>query len=135
MNHIRFDWDKEKNSANQKKHGISFEEAQSVFVDENALMIHDPDHSGDEDRFILLGLSSALRLLVVSHTYREGDDIIRLISARKATSLERAQYDRRWRLMRKQYDFSKARRNPYAKRLKKQVTSRRRLTMNWRPAA
>ena len=54
MGHIRFDWDKEKNIANQKKHGISFEEAQSVFVDENALLIHDPDHSGEEDRFILL---------------------------------------------------------------------------------
>ena len=70
MDHISFDWDKEKNLANQKKHGISFEEAQSVFVDENALLIHDPDHSGDEDRFILLGLSSSIHLMVVCHCYR-----------------------------------------------------------------
>jgi len=60
MNNIRFDWDKEKNTANHKKHGIFFDEAQTVFVDENALMIHDPDHSGDEDRFILLGLSASI---------------------------------------------------------------------------
>ena len=76
-------WDKEKNITNQKKHGISFEEAQSVFVNENALLIHDPDNSGDEDRFILLGLSASVRLMIVCHCYRENDDIIRLISARQ----------------------------------------------------
>ena len=73
MEHIRFDWDKEKNLSNQKKHGISFEEAQTVFIDENALMIHDPDHSGDEDRFILLGLSASIRLMVVCHCYESAD--------------------------------------------------------------
>ncbi|MBI4825710.1 MAG: BrnT family toxin [Nitrospirae bacterium] len=92
MDHIRFDWDKEKNLSNQKKHGISFEEAQSVFVDENALMIHDPDHSDEEDRFILLGLSSSIRLMVVCHCYRENDEVIRIISARKATRTEQKRY-------------------------------------------
>ena len=95
MDHIRFDWDKEKNIANQRKHGISFEEAQSVFVDENALMIYDPDHSGKEDRFILLGLSASIRLLVVCHCYRKDDDIIRIISARKATHMEQKRYWKR----------------------------------------
>jgi uncharacterized DUF497 family protein len=95
MDHIRFDWDKEKNIANLKKHGISFEEAQSVFVDENALMIHDPDHSSDEDRFILLGLSASIRLMVVCHCYRESDDVIRIISARKATRTEQRRYWKR----------------------------------------
>ena len=95
MGHISFDWDKEKNIANQKKHGISFEEAQSVFVDENALMIYDPDHSGNEDRFILLGLSASIRLLVVCHCYRKDDDIIRIISARKATHMEQKRYWKR----------------------------------------
>jgi len=95
MDHIRFDWDKEKNIANQRKHGISFEEAQSVFVDENALMIYDPDHSGNEDRFILLGLSASIRLLVVCHCYRKDDDIIRIISARKATRMEQKRYWKR----------------------------------------
>ena len=95
MDHISFDRDKEKNLANQKKHGISFEEAQSVFVDENALLIHDPDHSGDEDRFILLGLSSSIHLMVVCHCYREKDDVIRIISARKATRTEEKRYWKR----------------------------------------
>jgi len=95
MGHISFAWDKEKNIANKKKHGISFEEAQSVFVDENALMIHDPDHSCDEDRFILLGLSASIRLMVVCHCYREDDDIIRIISARKATRIEQKRYWKR----------------------------------------
>ena len=95
MDHIRFIWDKEKNIINQRKHGISFEEAQSVFVDENALMIYDPDHSGKEDRFILLGLSASIRLLVVCHCYRKDDDIIRIISARKATRMEQKRYWKR----------------------------------------
>jgi len=94
---LRFEWDARKDAANRRKHGISFVEAETVFSDENALLLDDPGHSASEDRFVLLGLSSVLRLLVVSHTYREGDDIIRLISARKATRAERAQYDQRWR--------------------------------------
>lgn len=96
MTNISFEWDESKSSLNKKKHGISFEEAQTVFVDGNALLIHDPDHSDEEDRFILLGLSSNLRILVVCHCYRKNDEIIRIISARKATRLEQKQYWKRW---------------------------------------
>ena len=82
---MRFEWDAEKASINQKKHGVTFEEAQTVFGDYDALRIFDPDHSEDEDRFILLGMSAVLRILVVCHCYRENDEKIRIISARKAT--------------------------------------------------
>lgn len=92
MAHIAFEWDREKNSSNQKKHGISFDEAQTVFVDENALLIHDPDHSGEEDRFVLLGLSANLQMLLVCHCYRKTDEVIRIISARKATRSEQKRY-------------------------------------------
>ena len=98
MSELRFEWDPRKDAANRRKHGVSFTEGETVFSDSKALLLGDPDHSTDEDRFLLLGLSSALRLIVVSHTYREGDDVIRLISAREATRAERAQYVRRWRL-------------------------------------
>ena len=96
MAELRFDWDDRKNAHNSHKHGISFEEAETVFLDEQALLIFDPDHSGDEERFILLGLSSAWRTLVVCHCYRRQGDVIRLISARRANRLERKQYDARW---------------------------------------
>jgi uncharacterized protein len=92
MKWLSFSWDARKNASNRKKHGISFEEAQTVFEDENALLIDDPDHSIDEDRFILLGLSARPRILVVCHCYREQDDVIRIISARKATRPEQIQY-------------------------------------------
>ena len=95
MPHLTFDWDKGKNLSNQKKHGISFEEAQTVFVDEYALLMHDPDHSTEEDRFILLGLSAKLRVLIVCHCYHRGDAVIRIISARKATRMEQNQYWKR----------------------------------------
>ena len=75
-----------------RKHGVSFEEARTVFFDENAKVINDPDHSESEDRFILLGVSSALRLLLVCHCYRQGDSVIRIISARKASPRESKQY-------------------------------------------
>jgi hypothetical protein len=77
------------------RYGVSFEEAESVFVDERALLIQDRDHSSDEDRFILLGMSARLRILTVCHCYRENDDVIRLISARKANRLERRAYLKR----------------------------------------
>jgi uncharacterized protein len=93
MKEIEFVWDEDKNLSNQKKHRISFEEAKSVFYDENARLIADPDHSGNEDRFILLGLSFSLRLLVVVHVYREDDEMIRIISARKATNNESKIYN------------------------------------------
>ena len=83
-----------KDAYNQEKHGISFEEAKSVFYDENARLINDPDHSKEEDRFILLGLGSSLRLLVVCPCYRENESIIRIISARKATKSEARNYPR-----------------------------------------
>ena len=92
MNYIKFEWDKTKNESNITKHKISFEEAKSVFYDENARLIADPDHSDSEDRFILLGMTSQLKILVVSHTYREDDEIIRIISARKATKNESKYY-------------------------------------------
>lgn len=97
MADLRFEWDPDKNKQNQRKHGVTFEEAESVFSDDQGLFMSDPDHSEDEDRFILLGLSSALRSLVVCHCYREGEDVVRIISARKANPSERRQYNRRWK--------------------------------------
>lgn len=97
MKKPRIGWDEAKNAINQRKHGISFDEASTVFADEHALLLSDPDHSTEEDRFILLGFSASLRILVVCHCYRRGEDIIRIISARKATKLERATYSERWR--------------------------------------
>ncbi|HET8649709.1 MAG TPA: BrnT family toxin, partial [Gemmatimonadales bacterium] len=88
MTELRFAWDRAKAAANQAKHGVTFAEAQTVFADEGALLIDDPDHSAEEDRFILLGLSAQLRVLVVVHCYRESDSLIRLISARRANRLE-----------------------------------------------
>jgi uncharacterized DUF497 family protein len=98
MGELRFDWDPAKAAGNERKHGITFAEAETVFSDEHALSLDDPDHSsGDEERFILLGLSAGLRVLVVVHCYRTPDDVIRLISARKATLAERKHYTARWR--------------------------------------
>ena len=92
MSTLRFEWDARKATANAKKHGVSFEEAKSVFADEQAKLIDDPDHSEDEDRFVLLGVSSALRLLLVCHCYRREGNVIRIISARKATVTESRSY-------------------------------------------
>jgi hypothetical protein len=89
---IEFKWDSQKAESNTKKHGISFEEAKTVFHDEKALLIHDPDHSEMEDRFILLGMSHKIRLLVVCHCYPEREDTIRIISARKASKNEQIRY-------------------------------------------
>jgi uncharacterized DUF497 family protein len=91
---LRFEWDPRKSRANRLKHGVTFEEAETVFLDDRALLIDDPDHSDSEDRFVLLGLSAALRALVVCHCYRHGGDVIRIISARKADPSERALYSR-----------------------------------------
>ncbi len=89
---IQFIWDENKNQSNKRKHGISFDEASTAFTDENGRVIFDPEHSEDEDRFILLGLDCSLRLLVVCHCYRENENTIRIISARKATTNETKQY-------------------------------------------
>ena len=96
MHDIRFEWDKAKAALNKRKHGVSFEEAQTVFYDEHAIEFFAPDHSDREDRFIMLGLSFKLRLLVVCHCVREAQSVIRIISARKATRRE-AEHDRRKR--------------------------------------
>lgn len=90
---LRFEWDERKNKRNRRKHGIWFEEAQSVFDDSHGRLFYDPEHSEDEERFILLGVSSAARILVVVHCYKESDSLIRIISARKATKKEARLYE------------------------------------------
>jgi len=85
---IIFEWDIQKNRSNIEKHGVSFEEARTVFFDENAIEFFDPEHSETEDRFLMLGFSAHLRILVICHRYRENDSMIRIISARKATNKE-----------------------------------------------
>lgn len=92
MKELQFDWDPKKAKANQKSHGVTFEEAQTTFYDEWAILYDDPDHSQDEDRFLLLGLSVGARTLIVSHCYREHDAVIRIISARKADREEQKEY-------------------------------------------
>ncbi len=92
MEELIFEWDKPKENANVRKHGVSFEEARSAFFDGHAVVFFDPDHSGDEDRFILLGLSIKLRTLVVCHCFREEETVIRMISARKADKEEEQEY-------------------------------------------
>jgi hypothetical protein len=92
MDGIRFEWDPKKNRLNKARHGVSFEEAKTAFFDEHARIIADPEHSDDEERLILLGLSIDLRVLVVCHCHRESDRIIRIISARKADPSERGEY-------------------------------------------
>ena len=91
---MRFDWDEQKNKANRTKPGVWFEEAQSVFSDPHARVFHDPEHSEEEERFLLLGLSSAVRVLVVVHCYRESDSVVRIISARKAIKREIRFYEK-----------------------------------------
>jgi len=97
MADLRFEWAPSKDRSNQRKHGVSFDEASTVFVDERALLISDPDHSDDEDRFVLLGLSASLRVLLVCHCYRSSEEVIRIISARKAGRSERSLYRERWK--------------------------------------
>lgn len=94
MNELRFEWDNHKEKVNIQKHGVSFDEARSAFYDENAIQFFDPDHSDNEDRFILLGISFKLRVLVVCHCFRESETIVRIVSARKADSNEEVEY---WR--------------------------------------
>ena len=93
MSNIKFLWDEKKNQSNIKKHGVHFDEAKSVFYDDNARLIHDPDSSDTEERFILLGLSKILNILVVIHCYYENISVIRIISARKATKNEKNEYE------------------------------------------
>lgn len=92
MKTIRFEWDIEKAKLNLEKHGVSFNEAETVFYDEQAIQFYDDDHSEWEDRFLMLGLSSKLKLLLVCHCFRENESVIRIISARKATKTEANHY-------------------------------------------
>ncbi len=99
MDSIKFEWDNNKAQINIEKHGISFDEASTVFADEDAVLFDDPGHSAAEERFMLLGMSSQAKMLIVCHCYRGADDIIRIISARKATKTETQQYfeiNKRW---------------------------------------
>jgi uncharacterized protein len=93
---ISFEWDPKKDKTNRTKHKVSFGEAMTVFLDERALLIADPDHSHAEERFILIGMSERARVLVVCHCYRRSEEIIRIFSARKATSRESGRYFERW---------------------------------------
>jgi len=92
MEDLSFAWDERKNSANRRKHGVGFEEAVSAFFDPDAAELYDDEHSEWEDRFLLIGLSSRLRILLVCHCFREAESVIRIISARRATARERAFY-------------------------------------------
>lgn len=92
MSLLRFEWDETKNRSNRRKHGVSFEDARTAFLDENARVIPDPERSDDEDRFVLLGLSISLHVLLVCHCYRKEDEVIRIVSARKADRNEIKQY-------------------------------------------
>lgn len=91
---IHFEWDEKKNKANFRKHSVWFEEGKTIFHDPYARLIHDPDHSDEEDRFVLVGMSEKLRLLTVCHVYKKDDEIIRIFSARKAEHAEIKEYRR-----------------------------------------
>lgn len=95
MERIRFEWDVRKERTNFRKHRVSFEEARTAFYDENAVEFFDPDHSEEEDRFLLLGMSFKLHVLVVCHCFRRNETIVRIISARKANKIEELDYWRR----------------------------------------
>lgn len=94
MSELRFEWDGKKEKANIKKHGVSFDEARTAFYDENTIQFFDPDHSEDENRFILLGISFKLRVLIVCHYFRKSETVVRIFSARKADKDEEHEY---WR--------------------------------------
>jgi hypothetical protein len=93
---LQFEWDEAKNLENMRKHCVGFEEAETVFYDERGVLVEDDD-APSEERLVLIGLSAALRVLVVCHTYRRRDQVIRLISARRANRAERTDYERRWK--------------------------------------
>lgn len=96
MEELIFQWDENKNTINKSKHGLSFEEAKEVFYDENAVLFDDPDHSVGEERFLIIGMTESNKILLVSHCYRDNDNVIRIISARKATKNEKNTYLRGW---------------------------------------
>lgn len=126
MDTLKFEWDPNKNEINKKKHGLSFETAKEVFYDEFAILFDDPDHSIEEERFLIIGSIKSEKICIVSHCYRDHENRIRIISARQATKTEqRAYLDGIWGdIMRDEYNISELnpRKNPYASRLKKQIT-------------
>jgi len=96
MDMINFEWDENKNAINKKKHGLSFEEAKEVFNDDNAILFDDPDHSVGEERFLIIGMLESKQICIVSHCYRDNDNVIRIISAREATKNEKKTYLKGW---------------------------------------
>ena len=96
MEELIFEWDENKNDINKRKHGLSFETAQEVFYDNAAVLFDDPDHSADEERFLIIGMLRSSKICIVSHCYRESDNVIRIISAREATKHERKVYEEGW---------------------------------------
>lgn len=96
METINFEWDEIKNEINKKKQGLSFEEAKEVFYDDNAILFDDPDHSVGEERFLIIGMAESKKICIVSHCYRDNDNIIRIISAREATKNEKKTYLKGW---------------------------------------
>lgn len=96
MDELNFEWDENKNKINKHKHGISFEEARSVFFDDNAILFDDPEHSRGEERFLIIGVSETENICIVSHCYRDSENTIRIISARKATKNEKKVYIEGW---------------------------------------
>ncbi len=93
MDKIHFEWDNNKNAINIKKHNLSFEEASTVFYDDRAILFDDPEHSYEEERFLIIGTTMSSRICIVSHCYRDNDEVIRIISARKATKSEKSVYE------------------------------------------
>lgn len=91
---LHFNWDEAKARSNLRKHGVTFEEAKSVFYDSYAVAFFDDEHALEEDRFLLLGMSAKARLLLICHCYRERESVIRIISARRATPAESQHYER-----------------------------------------
>ena len=96
MDNIKFEWDENKNEINKRKHGLSFEDAMEVFYDINAVLFDDPDHSVGEERFLIIGMTDSRKICIVSHCYRDNDNIIRIISAREATKNEKNIYMKGW---------------------------------------
>ncbi|MDE5584684.1 MAG: BrnT family toxin [Ruminococcus sp.] len=96
MEQLIFEWDENKNKINKQKHGLSFEEAKEVFSDDNAVLFDDPDHSIGEERFLIIGMTLSQNICLVSHCYRDNDNVIRIISARKATKNEKRTYLKGW---------------------------------------
>ena len=134
MNDIEFEWDDDKNKINSKKHGISFEDAKSVFFDDDAILFEDPDHSIGEERFLIIGFSKIKKICIVSHCYREKNSIIRIISAREATKSEKKIYTKGlgdWCERRIRYKKSESEKKSIFKSVKETDHYKYKLQYNW----